>query len=322
MIWRLLSSAASPPGARASLTVLFFHRVLPAPDALLPDEPTPPLFQDMLRWIGSQFQVLPLLDAVRRLDDGSLPAAAAAITFDDGYRDNLEIAAPLLQQHGMPATFFLTSAFLDGGLMWNDRVIEALRASPRERLVVRELDAVDLDISDMAGRRAAIVRLLQRLKYLPAGERDRAVDAVVSASGVQSLPALMMNRSEVRELAQRGFTVGAHTVTHPILTQLPDAEAAREIGEGRRALEETIQRDVRLFAYPNGREGIDFDERHREMARAAGFEAAFTTDAGVCGAASDRWRLPRFTPWDRSERRFRMQLLRNQFRKTRDTRTP
>lgn len=310
-MWGLLARSVG----RGRLTVLFFHRVLPAWDPLLPDEPTPPLFEDILRWLKSQYTLLSMPDALRRLDDGSLPPAAATVTFDDGYRDNVEIAAPLLQRHGVPATFFVTTDFLDGGLMWNDRVIEAVRSGTAARLDLPELGTGALPLADAASRRHAVVALLKALKYLPYAERAAAVDRVVQACRAAATPALMMNRDGVRRLHRMGFQIGAHTCSHPILTQLADAEAEREIRAGRAVLESAIDAEVPVFAYPNGHEGFDFDGRHRDMVRRAGFAAAFTTDPGVCDHRADRWRLPRFTPWDRSERKFRMQLLRNQLRK-------
>lgn len=316
MIWRLLSTALSPGGRHGSLSVLFFHRVLPSPDPMLPDEPTPEVFETMLRWLRSQYTMLPLGEALQKLDEQSLPPAAAAVTFDDGYRDNLDVAAPLLQRHGVPATFFITTDFMDGGLMWNDRVIESVRAATATVLELPQLGIDRLPLGGPGQRRAAVVRLLGALKYLPAPERRGAVDAVVRASRPAALPSPMMDAPAVRRLAALGFGIGAHTCSHPILTQLPEDEAEREIRAGRERLQAAINAEVPLFAYPNGREGLDFDHRHRDMARRAGYKAAFTTDAGVCDHRSDRWLLPRFTPWDRTPVRFQFQLLRNQMRRT------
>ena len=83
----------SPAGPRARLSVLIFHRVLPAADPLLPELPTAAEFEATMRWVREWFQVLPLGEAAGRLFDGSLPARAMAITFDDGYADNEQLAA-------------------------------------------------------------------------------------------------------------------------------------------------------------------------------------------------------------------------------------
>ncbi len=119
----------APSGARSRLTILIFHRVLARPDPLFPDEVDAAAFEARMRWVKDWFNVLPLGDAVQRLRDGRLPERPLAITFDDGYADNAKIAAPILLRLGLPATFFIATGFLDGGCMWNDTVIEAVRAA-------------------------------------------------------------------------------------------------------------------------------------------------------------------------------------------------
>lgn len=312
MTWRLLSSIAGLGTQGGSLSVLYFHRVLSEHDAVLPDEPTAAWFERMLRWVQSQYILMPLDEAVTRMRSGSLPAAAAAITFDDGYRDNATVAAPLLQRLEVPATFFVSTKFLDGGIMWNDAVTEAVRRSPLERLSVPELGLNDSPIRSPIERSKTAGRILSAIKYLPNAQRAEAVQRFVRLCRSQLPSNLMMTSDQVRELARMGFGIGAHTHTHPILTQLPDAQATTEIVEGREHLEGIVGHRVRFFAYPNGRAERDYAPRHREMVKAAGFDAAFTTNAGVCRDTSDPWALPRFTPWDRSELGFRLRLIANQ----------
>lgn len=134
---RPLFQLLSPSGARARLSVLIFHRVLPQPDPLFPDEIDAARFDAILGWLRSWFNVLPLDEAAQRLKDGSLPARAAALSFDDGYADNHDIALPLLQKHGLPCSFFIATGFLDGGRMWNDTLIESIRLSTKPLLDLR-----------------------------------------------------------------------------------------------------------------------------------------------------------------------------------------
>ena len=110
---RTAAHLLSPGGARARLSVLIFHRVFAQPDPLAPSEPDLPRFEHLLRWVSRWFQVLPLDEAVARLAAGTLPPRAAAITFDDGYADNAEVALPALQRAGLPATFFIATGFHD-----------------------------------------------------------------------------------------------------------------------------------------------------------------------------------------------------------------
>ncbi len=119
----------------------------------------------------------------------------------------------------------------------------------------------------------------------------------------------MMESMQVRTLARAGFEIGGHTVTHPILLKLQPDQARREILDGKARLEELVGRPLRLFAYPNGRPGEDYGPEHVAMARETGFEAAVSTRRGVCTGASDRYQLPRFTPWDQTPERFLARML-------------
>ena len=308
---RWLGSLLSPSGPRAGLSVLIFHRVLPRPDPIFPDTPDREHFDALLSWIGSAFTVLPLDQAIERLGTGRLPARALAITFDDGYADNLTVALPLLQRHRMSATCFVATDFLDGGRMFNDTVIEAVRAAPGDVLDLQELGLGRHDISSPFARRDAILRLLPQLKYLEAMQRDR-VTAEIGRRCRATLPDdLMLTASQLRTLRDGGMQIGGHTCSHPILARLDDAAADAEIRLGKQRLEALLGDEIALFAYPNGKPGVDYHARHAAMVRDAGFTAAVTTSPGVARADTDRWQLPRFTPWDRTPLRFGLRLASN-----------
>ncbi|MBC7482383.1 MAG: polysaccharide deacetylase family protein [Rhizobacter sp.] len=308
-MWKLLTRLASPGGSNGTLTVLFFHRVFADVDPMMPGEPTAASFDKILGWVQTQFNVLPLADAVRRLIDGSLPPAAAAITFDDGYRDNLVVAAPILLQRRLPATFFIASGFLDGGIMFNDVVIESMRRCSRDEVDISFLNLGQLPLRTWAERGLAVNTVLRALKHLPLDERAAAVEKLQQSLGVEVPSDLMLTTAELRSLVANGFDIGAHTDHHPILASLPNEAALAEITSGRARLEAIVDRRIGLFAYPNGRWGQDFDDRHRGMVKACGFDAGFSTEPSVCHRRSDRWSLPRFTPWDRTELSFRLRLL-------------
>ena len=301
----------SPAGTRGRLSILIFHRVLPRPDPLLPDEPDAAGFEAQMRWVRDWFNVLPLARAIEALYAGSLPARALAITFDDGYADNEELAAPILQRLGMTATFFVSTGFLGGGCMWNDRVIEAVRGCDAPQLDVGALGLGRLALGSAAERRQAIGALLKGIKHFDQERRNEATDAIVAACGGRPSPALMMQPEQVRSIRALGMDIGAHTVTHPILARLGAGAARAEMTRGKAALEGLIGEPVELFAYPNGVPGQDYAAEHVAMARECGFKAAVATSWGAASVRSDRFQLPRFTPWDRSRLRYGVRLLRN-----------
>jgi peptidoglycan/xylan/chitin deacetylase (PgdA/CDA1 family) len=308
---RAAAAALSPAGSRASLLVLTFHRVLADHDPLLPDEPDAARFAALLDVLGDQFRIVDLADAVARLRHRTLPARCAAITFDDGYLNNCEVAAPILGARGMTATFFVTTGFLDGNTMWNDIVIESVRAAG-PALDLRELGHGVLELPDWPARRLAVDQLLGKLKYLDADERLRQSRRIAAVAGWTPAAPLMMQSQDIRRLADKGMAIGAHTVTHPILCRLPDDVARREILDGKATLEALQGAPVRAFAYPNGRPNRDYGRRHVEMVRNAGFEVGVSTATGVCTRNCDPLQVPRVAPWGRNALRFGLGLLRAQ----------
>ena len=306
-----LFNLLSPAGQRSRLCILIFHRVLDSPDPLLPDESDVAAFETRMHWVRSWFNVLPLSEAVERMYSGSLPARALSITFDDGYADNAEQAAPILESLGLTATFFVTTGFMSGGCMWNDQVIEAVRWCRSLKLDLTSIGLGQVNLASLADRRLAVMTVLQGIKHRPPAERKAAVDGVIAAAGGRSVKSLMMNPEQVRQLVRRGMDVGAHTVSHPILTRLDSSAAKNEICDSKGQLEDLLGRPVTLFAFPNGVPGQDYSAEHVRMVRECGFTAAVSTAWGTATRRSDRFQLPRFTPWDRSRIRFGVRLARN-----------
>lgn len=299
----------------ADLSILIYHRVLARPDPLFPGEVDRALFERQLRLLKRFYTVLPLPVAVQRLGDGSLPPRAACITFDDGYADNAEHALPLLLQYGLHATFFIATGYLNGGQMWNDRVIDAVRQSPGATLDLRDLGLDCLPLASLAQRRAAIGHVLGKLKYLPFEQRQRlAVEIRRRAGGaMRTIVPAMLTTFQLQRLHAAGMAIGAHTVSHPILAALSDRAARNDIANGKRELEQLLQTRVSLFAYPNGKAGRDYGPAHVAIVKSLGFSAALATDWGAArpGAGLDLFQLPRFTPWDRGRLAFLWRLRQN-----------
>ena len=304
----------SPAGANARLSVLIFHRVLGQPDPLFPDEVDAHRFDTLCGWIARWLHVLPLDLAVARLKAGTLPARAACITFDDGYADNYHVALPILQRHRLTSTFFIATSFLDGGRMWNDTVIEAVRQT---RLPVLVLDDalgdgfVRVPVGSAAEKQAAIQAIIGQLKYLPVSERAALATGIAARAQVVPPTDLMMTSAEVKALRQAGMQIGAHTVSHPILAKLDRALAHREIFESKQVLEQLLGERVGLFAYPNGKPGVDYTTESVEVVRELGFDAAVSTRWAASGRNTDMFQIPRFTPWDRNRWRFGARLATN-----------
>ncbi|RZJ12904.1 MAG: polysaccharide deacetylase family protein [Rubrivivax sp.] len=308
----------SPAGPKGRLSVLIFHRVLREPDPLFPGDVDARRFDEQLGWIKRLFNVLPLDEAIRRLHAGELPERAAALTFDDGYADNHDEALPLLQAHGLPCSFFIATDFLDGGRMWNDTLIEAIRRCRLPAIDLHGLrghQGIELgthSLQSIQERREALQVLIPQCKYLQPESRQLLVTAVAARAEVTLPTDLMMSSQQVGALYRAGMQIGGHTGSHPILASLSAAEAADEIARGKAKLEEIIGERVTMFAYPNGKPGEDYlPTRDPGLVKDIGFESAVSTAWGAARRETDVFQLPRFTPWDRSYKVFGLRMLRN-----------
>lgn len=296
--------------SRRRLCILTYHRVLEQPTALLDSEPDLAAFRWQMALLADCFNVLPLADALALLESGRLPPRAVCITFDDGYRSVYDLALPVLKEFGLPATVFVTSGHVGSGNMWNDRIMAALQNLPPRELDLSDAGLGRFSLRTLADRKDSLRLLTEASKYLPPAARSALVRRLEAMAGSHGAEDLMLSSDMVVALDRNGVEIGAHTITHPILTSLDDDAARHEIGAGKRQLEALTGRPVRLFAYPNGKAGKDFDARHVAMVREAGFDAAFTTAAGAADQVRDRYQLPRSRPWDRTPLLFGLRLLR------------
>jgi len=207
----------------------------------------------------------------------------ALITFDDGYRDNYDIAYTVLRRRGVPAVFFVTTGFLDGPrVAWWDEISWMVRRSERGTL-----DASPWwgDSLELGGDRAQAIRRLHGVyKTLPTARGNELLGALAEATGSGRCPAneasaTWMTWDMAREMRDGGMAIGGHTVTHPVLARMDHAGQEAEIAGCGRRLQEELGEPMRWFAYPVG--GRDaFDASTREHLAAAGVELAFSYYGG------------------------------------------
>jgi peptidoglycan/xylan/chitin deacetylase (PgdA/CDA1 family) len=290
------------------LSILVYHRVLPGHDPMRPNEPTTTEFDWQMRLLRNNFSPLPLVEAVERLRAGTLPNRAVCVTFDDGYADNEQHALPILKKYAIPATVFVTTGVLNGGRMWNDSVIEVFRSFAGERLDLRDLDLGSFSLATLTQRLAAVDSVIRAIKHLDPDIRAALVHEIEKRVSAQP-DDLMLTDTQIQSLARNGVTIGAHTVNHPILCSVSSEIARWEIQYSKSYLEELLQERIEVFAYPNGKPGLDYLDEHRNMVKEMGFKAAVSTHWGVSTSQSDTLQLPRFTPWDRQELKFAIRLL-------------
>jgi peptidoglycan/xylan/chitin deacetylase (PgdA/CDA1 family) len=232
-----------------------------------------------------------------------------SITFDDGYRDNLEVAMPILQRHALTATFFIATGFLDGGIMMHDTAIEAVRRMPSGSLDLEWVGLGQRHINDMSSRSALIADFVGRVKYMALAPRRAACERLAALSPAPLPRDLMMSSAQVRQMHDAGMHIGAHTHDHPILAQQSLAEAREQIGRNREVLTQLIGSVPRLFAYPNGKPKLDYSDEHVALVKQAGFEAAVSVSFGTVTRDSDHFQIPRFIPWDSAPAKVAFRVL-------------
>lgn len=295
---------------KRKLSVLMYHQVLPEHDFMRPHEMTADIFTQHLNYLTANFTLLTLSDALNKLHSNTLPSNAAVMTFDDGYENNASIALPMLNQHGVPASFYIATDFLNGGAMWNDKILEAARRWPTGLLKVSIGDKnLEFQISDDKSRAFAGGELLSAFKYLPLSERAVAVDEF-TREVIDGLN-YMMSDAQVKLLHDNGMEIGGHTCSHPILSGLTESKAFQQISDNKQYLESILGQKITSFAYPNGKPGKDYTQQTIELVKRAGYEYAVSTHEGVASSATDKYQVPRFTPWRNNKVGFNALLAKN-----------
>lgn len=323
VVGRLRTLAGRLVGRRGSPgIVLMYHRV--ASDLVDPWRlcVSPGNFAAQLEVLADRFRVVTLRELVAtRGGDGARPSVA--ITFDDGYADNLHAAVPLLARQGLPATFFLTSGTLgsEREFWWDE--LDQLLLLPGALPAQLDVPLGDERRTIETGRAAAPLEDPRRVAaacvpweaaadarvglYYSVWKSLRALDDAARRAALEELARQVgvtvarrdshrtLNHAEARELAGLpGVEIGAHSVTHVSLPECTQDEQLRQMQQSRRDLESMIDRPVPGFAYPFG----DISRRTLRLAATAGFEYACTTEAGCVDRATRTHRIPRIAVED------------------------
>jgi peptidoglycan/xylan/chitin deacetylase (PgdA/CDA1 family) len=280
------------------LAILRYHAIC-GPDGHEYADPsicvTPAAFEAQVAYLASHYRIVSLPEAVRTWRSGRpLPLNAIAITFDDGYADNLP-AARVLQRFGATGTFYITAGCLSGEApFWPAELRQLVTriAAPGIRLVSSGAN-LWIPCATAIERRQAIRTLSRLFKSNPILVRERLRDELRQQAGSPVLASPMLTWDEVRQMHALGMTIGAHTVTHPNLPSAGLADARREIEESRARLEREVGARVTMFSYPNGGAERYMTKEIARIVEGAGFEAATTSRNGVARPGSDLYALER-----------------------------
>lgn len=317
--WKRVRNRYRPSGL-----ILLYHRVAePSSDPQLLSV-TPQRFFQHLAHLSDRYQVVGLEELIERLAGGERGTARlVAVTFDDGYADNLHHAKSILEAHGMPATVFVATGSLDQQrcFWWDDLERIFLRASSLPKLLrleiagqVHEWDLGSdacyrrerevlhrawnvLRSEDPTARHRIYRSLCRILRPMSAAARQTLLDLLWEWAGYESegaCDARLLTSQEIRQLAGGGrIRVGAHTMSHPVLAALPIDSQLREIVESKGCLEDILGRPVTSFAYPYGTRA-DYTEQTAALVREQGFSCACSNYPDTVTGGTNAYELPRF----------------------------
>ena len=287
------------------VVVLMYHRVLPTGADTYSEEGiivTPETFARHLSFLKRYFRPLSLEQLAEPLQRGTrLPSRGCLITFDDGWRDNVTHAQPLLQQHQLPATVFLATDYVGSETcFWQERLARRMfRAAEKEgqaRALVETHTQAGVHLLPKAQRRGVIRLAVTSMKEWPEAERARYeidLDRALAEAGIHvdhNGEDRFMDWSDVARLASPSvLSAAAHGCSHVPLTTIGATRAERELVAARERLEAATGQPVSGIAYPNG----NYDETVVQLARQAGYRIGFTTQRGLVAEGDDALKLRR-----------------------------
>jgi peptidoglycan/xylan/chitin deacetylase (PgdA/CDA1 family) len=297
-----LASRLTPPSA----AILAYHSVEETPqltDPIFGASTSRVQFENHMKTLARKFRPVSLDEVLQFAQAGrQLPPGAVAVTFDDGFADNYELALPILNRYGIPASFYImVNAVENGTLPWYCRLRFAFHATNK----MEWKDPVNgrtfrLDVPEE--RRVALQLAWDTGAKLTGSVQDRFIGGVEEALGTEPANAphgFMMTWEQVRGLRKAGHTVGAHTLSHPNVAQVSVSEARSEIVESKRRLEEKLGEAIEHFSYPHPALNPCWSNQTLELTREAGYKSAVLTTSGQVRAGDEPLALKRInTPSD------------------------
>jgi len=296
-LWRVL---VKRPGS-GKVTILVYHRVLDLDDDHFPYYEknvscSPTMFERQMVYLKKRCNILSLEQYVYARQSGSsLPPSSVIVTFDDGYRDIYTNAYPILRKHNVPAVLFVTTNFIEGRkLYWWDAIAKDIKETAVTSVDLQEVGTFELGTSTW--RKKAIEEIADKLTLMDEEKRKRVIDELIQKLKVkkhdEDISTAYVTWEHLCEMSKNNVEIGAHTLSHPNLTQLDDKTLSQELRECKQQIEHELNTSVTSFAYPYGHEG-HFDPRVICALKEAGFMCACTTIYGSANRKDDLYQLKR-----------------------------
>jgi len=284
---------------RGRIPILTYHRVL-WPDTTDPKpQPgmyvTPPTFESHMRFLARHHTVISLHQLAHALRSGTpLPHNTCVITFDDGWRDNLIHAVPILRTFNLPASIFVVPAYVThSDWFWPDKVswlLPRLRFPLNSHFLAKHPSLHQLQARNDRSQ-PAVDQFIDDMKLLAPDIRNELLTDLFRLADGQECPTerLLLTWAELRALADDGIVIGSHSHTHEILTLVSPVEATTEIHRSRDEIKRQLGTNSFSFSYPNG----NVNDELKADVENAGYVCAVSTRFGLVGAHDDLFCLPR-----------------------------
>ncbi len=264
------------------------------------------LFDIQMCQISKYYNPVSLDDVFSILDKGeTIPEKSVAITFDDGYLDNYEIALPILDKYNVPATFYITSGAIETDyVFWYIRLRYAFWQS-KETEWVDPKTKTKYNIQNPAQRNDAIVKACENCTNLVGENQDNAVREIERILRVEPITAkdcAMMSWEQIRKLQKSGHIIGSHTVCHPNTAYASDEDLAWELTESKKIIETKTKTIVNHFSYPNPAGVPHWSLDTIKSVRRANYKTAVTSSPGPVNNQSNLFSIPRMSvPFTKTE---------------------
>lgn len=259
-------------------------------------------FERQMLYIREYANVVTLRELVWRLgSEKSLPEHCAVITFDDSFKNVFTVALPVLKKYQLPATFFVSTGFIDTQKMfWVDEVENVINTTYCERISLPvKKDRHEYTLRTLQERIIAVTEIKSIMKRMTPSERSETIDHLRTCTVIKGNAYGVQNYANLSWDEVQGFSnppmyeVGGHTVNHEILSYLDDEELRFEIRECKRDIEQHLNRDIDLFSYPEG-QPEHFNERVINELKSAGIRICPSAIPGFVHKGDDPFYLKRF----------------------------
>lgn len=278
------------------LSILYYHHVFAENEPYHPDDISAQNFEQQIEFLQKHFNILALAEAINLLEQKKLPPKALVISFDDGYQDNYTTALPILEKFNAPATFFVATEGVEKGYLWNDEIEQAIKKTTKE-IISNKINGTALSIKTQSEKINAFHTLVNSLKFQSNEQRSIKIISLLEELNISTFTKTMMTTEQLSDLHYRGFTLGAHTHSHTILSTETNENVQQELIINKNILENITKQAIDFLAYPNGLEGRDFSDTHCNIVQKLGFKAAFSSNDGGSVNSTNMYKIPRFMPY-------------------------